>query len=127
MIYDVISYTSDKPALIEWLNNYQSAFSSMIYLDDDGPKLALPKVPIEGMGDHTVTLLRVDESGLAAIQAAPVEILSVVEMGEDPYAPLTQDGWDKIALCIDQTPQEIRINGELVGEYVAPLTFGVFA
>ncbi len=79
---DVISYTDNLPELIAWLIVNADTFPDFIILDDEGePRLNLDKVPVSYNGDHSVTLLRVDDAAFAAIQVAPVDILAECETG----------------------------------------------
>ena len=125
----IISYTDDKPGLIDWLLQNRSSFPDKIILDDNGdPKLNINKVPVHENNDCTVTNIIVDTYEESIINDAPLEILSYSETSSiDAYSSLDQDGWDKIAMCINQEIIDITDpeTGDKVGEYTAPLCFGV--
>jgi len=82
-MYDVITYTSDLPALRLWLAANHSAWPNHIGIDENNVYILLDKTPTFENGTHSVSLMRV--ANLDFINASPLEILSQVPMGEDAF------------------------------------------
>ena len=128
---DLISYAADKTTLVEWLTNNASLYPKYIYIENNIARLKnIDRFPSESSADNSksVSLLRVNENAMSFIQLMPVEILGNVASGDDVFAVLDQDAFDKIALVIDQTPDiHYGPGGVELPPTIRPLRFGSFA
>lgn len=119
---DVITYTDNLPALRAWLENKKDLYKEISY-DESGVWLNVAKVPTRTNGNHSASLLRVEDTGF--LIDAPLEILA---MGDNPHDSLDAYGDSKLELAMNR--QEVTYTDpdtEEVHTYIEPLNIGVIA
>ena len=121
---DVITYTDSKNTLADW---FAENMPGRISYDDEeakeGVRLITNKTPTYSQGNHSVSLIRVDEADLDWIEESPLEILAQGQCKTDncPFSKLDENGIIKLRLAY---PEYLEVEGETIKRSVE---FGLFA
>jgi len=127
---DAITYTSDLPALRLWLEANAESYPTSIGMDESGAYILLSKTPTFSDGNHSVSLLRVEN--MAFINASPLEVLAQCPMGGNPFTLMDADARQKYNLAYPRPVINVP-ESTFMGEtrpaytYQRPEQFGGFA
>lgn len=126
-MFDLITYCADTTALIAEL---QSKNSQQISTDSAGNiTWKITKTPTVRKGLETLSVVRVDDAGLAEINhLTSLDILSIVNAGDDILAAMSPAKRTIYDSVYPRTPFDITdSNGVITGTRQPPELIGAFA